>query len=205
MRHGREAPGPPVGAVLAGGTGRRIGGSKAMVNLGGRPLISYPVHAVWQALDSVAIVAKVDTELPSLPGVTVWLEPATPQHPLVGIVHALELAEGRPVLICAGDLPFVTPGLVRELAGADPAGAPAVIAAHDGVGQPLLGCYQPRALELLAPAARAAAARLTDVVSQIDPRLLEVEDAETLFNINSPDDLLMAAAMLDRRRTPTRT
>jgi hypothetical protein len=35
--------------------------------------------------------------------------------------------------------------------------------------------------------------------------LLEVEDPDELFNVNAPDDLLRAAATLDRRRgRPTR-
>jgi molybdopterin-guanine dinucleotide biosynthesis protein A len=36
----------PVGAILAGGGGRRIGGDKAIVELHGRPLISYPLETV---------------------------------------------------------------------------------------------------------------------------------------------------------------
>ena len=32
-------------AVLAGGRGSRIGGDKALVQLGGRPLIAYPLAA----------------------------------------------------------------------------------------------------------------------------------------------------------------
>src|SRR5438477_12761169 len=74
----------PVGVILAGGAGRRIGGSKALVKLHGRPLISYPLAAMREALGDIAIVAKADTELPSLPGVTVWIEPDVPRHPLVG-------------------------------------------------------------------------------------------------------------------------
>ena len=37
-------------------------------------------------------------------------------------------------------------------------------------------------------------------MAAIGPRLFEVEDPEALFNLNAPDDLLMASAMLDRRR-----
>ena len=47
--------------ILAGGLGRRIGGAKAVVQLGGRPLISYPLQALQAALGEVAIVAKPDT------------------------------------------------------------------------------------------------------------------------------------------------
>jgi molybdenum cofactor guanylyltransferase len=198
------APRSPVGAVLAGGVGRRIGGGKAVVELDHRPLISYPLEAVWRALGNVTIVAKADTELPDVPGATVWIEPDEPHHPLVGIVHALSLAEGRPVLVCAADMPFVTESLVREIAGADPAGAPVIVAAARGEMQPLLGCYQATALEPLG-AARAEAGRpLRETITAIHPRRYEVEDPDVLFNVNTPDDLLQAAAMLDRRRRASR-
>jgi molybdenum cofactor guanylyltransferase len=190
----------PIGAILAGGAGRRLGGDKAIVELHGKPLICYPLEAAREALEDVVIVAKPGTRLPDLPGVSVWLEPAAPLHPLVGITQALALADGRPVVVCAADLPFVTAGLLRRLAAADPGRAPAVLAAAGGAAQPLLGCYQPRALELLAPAARAASAPVREAVAAIDPVTLEVDDPEELFNVNGPDDLLIAAGMLDRRR-----
>ncbi len=185
--------------ILAGGSGRRIGGSKAIVALAGTPLIAYPLQAVRDALGDVAIVAKTDTQLPSLPGVTVWIEPDEPRHPLVGIMQALALAERRPVLICAADLPFVTAELVAELATADPGRAPAVLAASGGNVQPLLGCYQPRALELLAPAGSAGDRPLRECIAEIGPATLEVSDPDLLFNVNTPDDLLQASAMLDLR------
>ena len=103
------------------------------------------------------------------------------------------------MLICAGDLPFVTPELVRRLVKADPGRAPAVVACAGGQMQPLLGCYQPRALDLLAGEARAASGRLMEIVAGIDPVLLEC-DPDELFDIDTPEDLLHAAGMLDRRR-----
>lgn len=192
----------PVGAILAGGRGLRIGGEKATVELRGKPLICYPVEAVQQVLSRVAILAKTGTKLPPLSGVAVWIEPESPRHPLVGITQALALAGGRPVLVCAGDMPFVTPELVRRLVKADPGRAPAVVACARERMQPLLGCYQPRALDLLAGPARAGTGRLMDAVAAIEPVLLEVEDPDELFDIDSPDDLLLATAMLDRRGVP---
>ena len=116
--------------------------------------------------------------------------------PLVGIMQALALAGGRPVLVCAADLPFVTPRAGRRLAGADPGRAPAV------AGR--LGGRRPAAVRLL-PAggaagcsqrglgARSATAR---GIAAIEPATLEVADPDLLFNVNTPDDLLQAAAML---------
>lgn len=194
----------PVGAILAGGRGLRIGGEKAIVELQGKPLICYPVEAVQQVLSRVAIMAKTGTRLPRLSGVAVWIEPESPRDPLTGITQALALAGGRPVLICAGDLPFVTPELIRRLVKADAGRAPAVVACAQERMQPLLGCYQPRALDLLAQAARAGTGRVMDAVAALEPVLLEVDDPDELFDVDSPDDLLMASAMLDRRRAEVR-
>ncbi|HEY2160168.1 MAG TPA: molybdenum cofactor guanylyltransferase [Solirubrobacteraceae bacterium] len=208
MRRRRE-PAPrgdrhPIGVILAGGDGTRIGGSKAIVNLRGRPLISYPLEAMWRAMGSVAIVAKIDTQLPSVAGVTVWIEPDEPRHPLAGIVHALWLADGRPVVVCPVDLPFVTAGLIRRVAQTEWGHAGAVIASLGGRTQPLLGCYQPEALAPLTSRLERSEVPVREAVAALDPVLFEVEDADELFNINSPDDLLQASAMLGRRE-PSRS
>ncbi|HEX5193960.1 MAG TPA: molybdenum cofactor guanylyltransferase, partial [Solirubrobacteraceae bacterium] len=144
----------PVGVVLAGGRARRLQGRKATVALGGRPLLSYSLRAMLEATDEAAVVAKPSTELPPLGAVPVWTEPEQPSHPLVGVVEALRRAGGRPVLVCAGDMPFVPVALLTRLAAVDAGGASAVVATSARHGlQPLLARYEPAALELLAPAA----------------------------------------------------
>lgn len=181
--------------VLAGGRGQRLGGAKAAVQLRGRPLIEYPLQALRGVLDDVAVIAKPDTELPPLQGVSVWIEPATPRHPLVGIIEALALAGDRPVMVCAVDLPLVTPALIARLVRSDSRGAPATIASCRGEPQPLLGCYQPAAATLLAAPAAAGEPALR-AVSAIHPVHVEVTDPDELFNVNSPEDLLVASGLL---------
>ena len=187
----------PVGAILAGGRGLRLGGSKATVSLNGRPMITYPLRAVQAVLGGAVILAKADSELPAAPGVEVWLEPDHPRHPLTGLVHALGMAGGCPVLVCACDLPLVAPALIRALVEADPGPSPAVVAAADGRLQPLLGCYQAAALAPLAATLRAQETiPVTEAVASLAPRCLEVSDPALLFNVNTPEDLLRAGTML---------
>lgn len=174
------------------------------MELRGRPLISYPCEAVRRALGKVVILAKADSELPSIPGVTVWVEPQTPRHPLIGIMHALALAGARPVLVCPVDLPFVTAEVILRLAETDPGPAPAVVATAEGRVQPLLGCYRPATVELLRSTGFTPDTPVRQAVEAIGAEVLEVEPL-ALFNVNSPDDLLQAAAMLDRWGTPSRT
>jgi molybdopterin-guanine dinucleotide biosynthesis protein A len=189
----------PVGVVLAGGLGRRLGGPKATVRLNGQPLITYSLRAVQKALGGAVVVAKADSELPSLPGVEVWMEPAQPRHPLVGIVHALSLAEGRAVLVCACDLPLVDPDLVRQIAGAEAGEGMAVVAWAVGRMQPLLARYEPEALEPLTAALGSEGRSVRDTVADLGARAYEVSDPDVLFNVNTPEDLLQAGALLAAR------
>jgi len=171
--------------VLAGGAGRRLGGAKATVRLGERPLLAHPRDALREALGEVVVVAKATTALPSPVGAELWREPDAPVHPLAGIAWALRRASGRAVVVCALDLPFVPVALLRALATDSPE-ADAVIAA----GQPLLGRYGP-ALEGALSAAVAAGR----------PARAAVADPErVLFNVNTPQDLARAEVILAGRQ-----
>ena len=181
-----------IGALLAGGSGSRLGvGSKAAALIGGQPLAAYPALALGAVCERVAVVCKRDTQLPDLPGTERWEEPDEPRHPLTGIVHALVTA-GGPVLVCAADMPFVTVDACRTLLQA--AGAtPAVVAAADGVLQPTFGLYAPAALDVL----RAAPpdAPLTRTVEALDPARVALP-AALVRSVNTPEDLAEAEALL---------
>ncbi len=110
----------PLGVVLAGGAARRFGGAKMTALLDGRPLVTHAVAALaaTPGLAGVVVAARPDTTLPGDLGVDVWTEPGDgPRHPLAGIAHALERA-GRPVLVLAGDMPWVPPALLARLVAA---------------------------------------------------------------------------------------
>lgn len=179
----------PLGTVLAGGAATRLGGSKATLDLGGRPLISYPLAAFAAAGIEAIVVAKADSDLPQLV-VPVVSEPAQPRHPLLGIATALEQAEGRPVVTCPCDLPFVTPALLKTLAA-----TPSTAAVHDGRRlHPLLARYQPSDL----PALRRGLAEnvsATAAAEQLSPTVIEADPGAT-FNVNTPADLAAARARL---------
>jgi molybdopterin-guanine dinucleotide biosynthesis protein A len=188
----------PLIAILAGGRGKRLGGGKPSLDLGGRPLIDHPVSAATKAGGRVAVFAKPGTELPDI-AVPVILEPAEPHHPLLGIVSALDAAAGAPVLALAGDLPFVTSELIEWMAGLpDPLAIPEV----DGRLHPLLGRYDAGlAAELRRACERDATVQGT--VAKLEPRLIEETELRRfgdpqrlLFNVNTPEDLAEARQLL---------
>jgi molybdopterin-guanine dinucleotide biosynthesis protein A len=187
-----------IGAILAGGSGKRLGSrSKAAVPLAGRPMAAYPAAALGEVCELVAIVCKPDTELPELPGVERWDEPAEPRHPLIGIVHALERA-GESVLVCAADMPFVTADACRSLVTSPSAahagdGPPAVVAIAGGVLQPTFGLYTSAALDGLRSADPNGS--LTVAVESLDPPRVALPGA-LVRSVNTPEDLAAAHAEL---------
>jgi molybdenum cofactor guanylyltransferase len=174
-----------IGIVLAGGAARRMGGRKAERLLAGRPLAAYPAAALAEVCERVALVGGG----PELPGVELWAdEPAEPRHPRTGIVHALERA-GESVLVCAGDMPFVTPATLRAIAAA---GGDAVAVTGERI-QPVLALYTPAAL----PALREAKPDepLTRSVERLDPIRVEVPAAEAR-SVDTPEQLAAAETEL---------
>lgn len=173
------------GAILAGGAGKRLGGvSKAMLEFHGRPLAVHVGDVLAEVCDPVAIVSKPDTELPPIAGVERWDEPTEPRHPLTGIVHALERADG-PVLVCAVDMPWVTADACRSLLDAAPGGV-AAVAAAEGEMCPVFGVYAPDALATLRGARPDAPLRET--VAALDPVRVALAPA-LLRSVNTRDDL----------------
>jgi molybdenum cofactor guanylyltransferase len=184
-----------LGAVLAGGRGSRLGGGKALVELGGRPLIEHPLEALAAAGLDTVVVAKPGEELRG--GISLLAEPLEPRHPLCGIVTALRL--GRPVVAIACDLPFVAPELIELLAAAP---EPLVVPTLEGRPQPLLARYGPSLLPRL-EAALAREEPLARTVEALAPRFLSEEEVarfgdpqRLLFNVNDREDLRRAEALL---------
>ncbi len=174
--------------VLAGGQGSRIGGDKALVQLGGRPLISYPLAAARAAGLEAVVVAKRSTRLPPLQ-VTILLEPDAPSHPLVGIITALQSLPAVIALPC--DMPFVAPADLAALAA-----MPEDLAALS-LDQPFPSLYRRAALSQLQQALDARRSmRSLHARSQRAPAINSAAGLVPPASINTPEDLAAAEAWL---------
>ncbi|HET8813352.1 MAG TPA: molybdenum cofactor guanylyltransferase [Solirubrobacterales bacterium] len=180
----------PIVAILAGGRSQRMGEPKPCVELGGKPLISYPIAAAQAAGLESWIVAKGNSELPSS-DCPVLIEPDEPRHPLLGVVTALRAARPAPVIALGADMPFLTAELLSRLGAAETTAA----VEAEGRLQPLLARYDSGALEPL-ERALAAGEPATAALKGLDPEVIEVEGL-ACFNVNSPTDLERAERLLE--------
>ena len=80
----------PVGVILAGGLSSRMGRDKALVDLGGRPLVSHAIERLGPQVEALAINANGDPDRMGFTGLPVLPDPLPGQlGPLVGILAAL--------------------------------------------------------------------------------------------------------------------
>lgn len=92
-----------LGAILAGGTSRRMGRDKALLEVGGRPMVEWVAEALGRVCSEVVVVGR-EGRLAGLRGLP---DAGGEQGPVAGLSAALSEAGGRPVVLVAVDQPFV--------------------------------------------------------------------------------------------------
>lgn len=188
-----------VAALLAGGASRRMGRGKAALEIGGRPLASYPARA----LEAVAAIrVQVGGEPLQPPGWPVLQDAWTGAGPAAGIATALLHFPGAAVVVCGVDLPFVTAALLGALLAKLP-DRDAAVPRHGGRWHPLAAAYSPRILPRLRArldAGEGSLQALLDaaVVAPLQgDELARLGDPERLLlNVNTPADLERARQLL---------
>ena len=190
---------PLLGAVLAGGAGRRFGGDKARAVVDGDTLVGRAASTLGEVFGAVVVVgpAEADGRWPTIPD----LRPAV--GPLGGIETALTAAAQRGfagAFVLACDLPLVSQDTVRSVSR-KLVGVPMAAPARPGSPpiEPLCAAYAGDCLsvasELLDRGERAAHA----LYGVLGGAVVEVP-ADEFLNVNTLDDAHRAESLLGERR-----
>ncbi|MBZ0172406.1 MAG: molybdenum cofactor guanylyltransferase [Phycisphaerales bacterium] len=173
--------------VLVGGKSRRFGRDKLREQLDGVTLVSRPIEALRAVFGPrVALVGECDAVVAALGDLAIP-DPYPGVGPAGGILAALEHASG-PVFVLSGDLPSISPDVVRAILDAA-AGQPDALAClgYTDRPQPCIALYR-----------RSAAGSIREAMNSggglrraIDDRrcvLVPIDPAEAV-NVNRPGDL----------------
>jgi molybdopterin-guanine dinucleotide biosynthesis protein A len=196
-----------LGVVLAGGEGRRFGGSKADQPVAGVSMVRRAVSSLSQVVDRVVIVSS----RPVADAPVEVLADATPgAGPLGGLQTALETAEDRGLdgaFVLACDLPLVDVPLLERLRDALGDEHIALAPQRRGGGvEPLCAIYRVDARAAVAERLRSDDRSLHALFRDLGGVALGSADlgataGEAFLNVNTPADLVRAEAALQARRT----
>jgi molybdenum cofactor guanylyltransferase len=188
------------GVILAGGQARRMGGAdKAFLVLAGRPLIAHVLDRLEPQVERVLISANGDPTRFAAFGCDVMPD-VSPQGPLSGIlaslIRAAELGASHVVSVPV-DTPFLPGDLTPRLLLAAEASPEGLAIARDAERDHPATALWPVAL---APALTAClaggGAKVTGFTAAHDPAYGSFPDARAFLNLNTPEDLAAAEALL---------
>lgn len=191
------------GLILAGGEGRRMGGAdKALLSLGGRPLLAHVADRFEPQVERLALSANGDPARFATFGFPVLTdEQGTRLGPMAGLLAGLDwlaATGGTHLATVSVDTPFLPCDLVpRLLLASDSTKAPA-IAESQGRAHPTCGLW-PLGLRAPLRAALSAGERRIGHWAKTQGAAQAVftgNDPDPFFNINQPDDLARAEAWL---------
>lgn len=200
--------------ILAGGGGRRMfpgtgtGGDKGLVRLGGKPLIAHIADSLEHQAARVIVNANSDPALYSQFGLAVVADAEPDQGPLAGLLAAMDWIQAqrlpsRAVMSVSTDTPFLPHDLIARLSAVSAEG-PAIASSLDRL-HPVIGLW-PLSLrdalaEALAQKRRSVekfALRYEAIAVPFALRTIGAETVDPFFNINTPEDLALARAILSQ-------
>jgi molybdenum cofactor guanylyltransferase len=192
---------PARGAIIAGGGATRFGGRpKGLERVGGERILDRVAAALTEALGSPPLlVANAPDAAGWRPDLRVVAD-LRPGLGALGGIYTAVVEAPAPVVAVAWDLPFVTAGLLRALAGRL-RGVDAVLpTSPDGQGlEPLCAAYGPGCRPAITAALDAGDLRAVGFHPRITLGILplselrDLGDPDILFlNVNTADDLARA-------------
>ncbi len=193
-----------LGAVLAGGQSRRFGRDKANEIVAGASMLHRAIRALQSVTDEVVVISPYRPD--ALQGIEVLPDAQPGLGPLGGLHTALLEAAVRQldaVLLLACDLPLVGEQILAAVA-AHSENCTAVAPKRRGGVEPLCAVYSSTALPLVAERLCGPDLSMHSLFLALDGRELDLTalglDAGAAFlNVNTPEDLVRAESLMDRR------
>jgi len=192
----------PLGVILAGGQATRMGGGdKGLLPLGGGTILSHVIARLAPQVADIALNANGDParfaylQLPVIPDSI-----AGSAGPLSGVLAGLDWAATQGathIVTAAADTPFFPCDLVPQLLlAAEKSGSDIALARTPDGRHPTFGLWPTTLRHDLRQALQDGLRKVVLWTDKHGGATAEFPDDTAFFNINTPDDLSKAKAML---------
>lgn len=192
---------PLAALVLAGGRSTRMQRDKAALEYAGESQLARAFRLVRAVVPDAYVSVRDDqVDDPTRAGFPQVVDGAAGAGPVAGILAALASAPPRAWLVVAVDLPLLDASTLERLVAARDSAALATAyrSAHDGLPEPLCAIWEPGSREPLERYVADGRSCPRKFLITHGARLLDLEAAAALDNVNTPDEYADA-----RRRMET--
>jgi molybdopterin-guanine dinucleotide biosynthesis protein A len=195
------------GVILAGGTGKRLGGvTKSRLQVNGTTIVSRIISTIEEFFAEILIVTNTPEEFREHGNHRIISDEFQKIGPIGGIHAALKSASSEAIFVFAGDMPLLQKKIIRSQIDEYEKQKPQILIPRYGkLIEPLHSIYNISllpALEKFILESRNNAVR--EFFNHINVMYFDVEDSErtrdAFMNINSPEDIILAEKILKNRR-----
>jgi molybdopterin-guanine dinucleotide biosynthesis protein A len=184
---------PCVAVVLAGGEGRRMGGSKPTRRLGDTTLIGRALELARTYSDHVAVAVRDESQVAGAPARLLLDDPAV-AGPLAGLASALGFARAMGaghVLTLPCDTPCLPADFAERFYAADAPAAAVTLARSGGRLHPACALWSERVLDALPAYLASGRSSLCGLAETVGMAVVDwsFTDRDPFANANTPEDL----------------
>ncbi|HLN20075.1 MAG TPA: molybdenum cofactor guanylyltransferase [Bacteroidales bacterium] len=194
-------------AILAGGSGKRMGGvPKSAILIGGKTILSGMLETMQDLFEETMIVSGTKDILPGIPEHMFISDIIRDKGPLGGIHAALTSTASDAVFVFAGDMPLISRDIVKRQIERFKSLNPEILVPRTGkLLEPLHCIYKVSvvaALERYINGSKRLA--IWDFFNYVEPDYFDLGDSEEIrysfMNINFPEDIEVAEKIFQLRK-----
>ena len=189
-----------TGIILAGGKSSRMGKDKGMIQLAGKPLISYSIDALKPFCDQILISSN--SEDYELFGYPVHKDIFPDSGPMGGIYSCLLQSSSTLNLVLSCDMPLVSQSLIKYILDKSNKNSISVPVHGDNFIEPLCASYSTTTIPYLKKLIEQNSLKLIDLIDIAPSRQIRLDSSlpfynpDLFLNINRPGDLVRASALI---------
>lgn len=182
---------PINGLILLGGKSTRMGRDKALLDFHGVPQWMYLRHMLTQLCDEVWLSVTPETDLTPYSDALLLVDGTDHEGPLNGILTALRSKSDCAWLVVACDMPNINASVLHHLIKQRSPTSLATAYAHAATGypEPMPAIWEPSSLPIIEDLIRVKPTPgPIALLKRADCHLIHPPDANSLININTPED-----------------
>jgi len=181
--------------ILAGGESKRMGEDKAALILDGKQLLQHVIDILKPLFDHIVVSVRKPIGACEYPQ---FCDDSHDKGPMMGVAASLQQVKTNWVFVVAVDMPFISPDLIRFLAGLR-AEKQVIVPMVNGFEQPLLAYYHKSCLPMMQQQIAGGNRSLRDLIAAVDRLIVKKDEIErfdekmmSFYDLDCQEDLKYA-------------